>query len=123
MSNSQQQIEDLKKFRTKHETAYRRCSIATEARFNRIREQFPDEGPFRRELYPQHMQFFAAGAEETERCFMAANRIGKTRAGACEMTEPDGQVSAVVGRAPVHSSDRGLGSRVDVRDHARYRAG
>jgi phage terminase large subunit-like protein len=33
-----------------------------------------------------HTAFFAAGATEMERCFMAANRVGKTRAGACEMT-------------------------------------
>lgn len=41
---------------------------------------YPDTGPLRRELYPKHMQFFAAGAtsEGMERCMMAANRIGKT---------------------------------------------
>jgi len=47
---------------------------------------FPDEGPFRRELYPKQMEFFEAGATETERCFMAANRVGKTEAGAYELT-------------------------------------
>jgi phage terminase large subunit-like protein len=40
----------------------------------------------RRELYPKHLEFFAVGAGERERCFMAGNRVGKTRAGACEMT-------------------------------------
>jgi phage terminase large subunit-like protein len=39
---------------------------------------YPDEGPLRRELYPKHMEFFRAGEEFSERCFMAANRIGKT---------------------------------------------
>lgn len=39
---------------------------------------YPDEGPLRRELYPKHMEFFMAGADYRERCFMAANRIGKT---------------------------------------------
>lgn len=39
---------------------------------------YPDAGPLRRELYPKHMEFFAAGAEYRERCFLAANRIGKT---------------------------------------------
>lgn len=39
---------------------------------------FPDEGPLRRELYPKHMEFFAAGAIYRERCAMAANRVGKT---------------------------------------------
>jgi len=55
---------------------------------------YPDSGPLRRELYPRHMQFFAAGGEhdpiETwcpegcngephrERLVLAANRVGKT---------------------------------------------
>jgi len=47
---------------------------------------FPATGEFRRELYPRHVEFFTAGAEYTERCFMAANRIGKTVSGAFEMT-------------------------------------
>jgi phage terminase large subunit-like protein len=62
---------------------------------------FPDHGKYRRELYPKHLRFFAAGGQHTpmppdcppdcdgsphrERCFMAANRIGKTTAGAYEM--------------------------------------
>ncbi len=47
---------------------------------------FPDEGPHRRELYPKHLRFFAAGATFRERAFVAANRIGKTECGAYEMT-------------------------------------
>lgn len=39
---------------------------------------FPDVGPYRRELYARHLEFFAAGAEHRERLFMAANRVGKT---------------------------------------------
>jgi len=42
---------------------------------------YPAEGDFRRELYPKHMEFFAAGAEYRERLFVAANRVGKTLAG------------------------------------------
>lgn len=41
-------------------------------------DYYPDNGPLRRELYPKHMEFFRAGADFRERCFMAANRIGKT---------------------------------------------
>lgn len=63
----------------------RRQSITTNPDYNRIDQMFPDTGEFRRELYPRHMEFFAAGDIHSERCFMAANRIGKTRAGACEM--------------------------------------
>lgn len=63
---------------------------------------YPDEGPLRRELYAQHMQFFAAGGvhepmptcpigcdgmPHSERLFLAANRIGKTEgAGGYETT-------------------------------------
>lgn len=39
---------------------------------------YPETGPLRRELYPKHLEFFRAGATFRERCFMAANRIGKT---------------------------------------------
>lgn len=48
---------------------------------------YPEVGPLRRELYPRHMEFFNAGANYRERCFMAANRIGKTEgAGGYETT-------------------------------------
>lgn len=39
---------------------------------------YPDDGPLRRELYPKHMAFFAAGATEYDRCMLAANRVGKS---------------------------------------------
>ena len=39
---------------------------------------YPETGPLRRELYPRHMAFFAAGAEHRERLMLAANRVGKT---------------------------------------------
>ena len=35
---------------------------------------FPLEGPFRRDLYPKHIEFMSAGIEHKERCFQAANR-------------------------------------------------
>lgn len=50
-------------------------------RYNQLQRYFPDTGPLRRELYVKHMQFFAAGATARERCFMAANRVGKTEGG------------------------------------------
>jgi len=37
-------------------------------------------------LYPKHLEFFAAGARFKERLFMAANRVGKSEAGAYEVT-------------------------------------
>lgn len=54
---------------------------------NKIQSFYPDEGPLRRELYPRHMEFFRAGAQYRERCFLAANRIGKSEgAGGYETT-------------------------------------
>lgn len=44
-------------------------------------DYFPDEGPLRRELYPQHLEFFKLGEQFDTRCFMAANRVGKTEGG------------------------------------------
>jgi hypothetical protein len=45
---------------------------------NKMLSFYPDTGPLRRELYPKHMAFFAAGREYQERAMVAANRIGKT---------------------------------------------
>jgi hypothetical protein len=47
---------------------------------------FADAGPLRRELYQKHLEFFQAGAQYKERLYMAANRVGKTVAGAFEAT-------------------------------------
>lgn len=53
----------------------------------RFFDYYPDEGPLRRELYPKHMEFFAAGKVHRERAAMAANRVGKTEGiGAYEVT-------------------------------------
>jgi phage terminase large subunit-like protein len=46
---------------------------------------YPDTGPLRRDLYPKHMEFFAAGAIHQERAFIAGNRVGKTYAGCYEV--------------------------------------
>lgn len=55
-------------------------------KYNQIETYFPDEGQFRRELYHKHISFFASGADYRERIFIAANRVGKTIAGAYEVT-------------------------------------
>lgn len=47
-------------------------------RRNKLSRYYPAEGPLRRELYPRHMAFFAAGKEYRERAMLAANRVGKT---------------------------------------------
>lgn len=51
---------------------------------NKVKQYFPDEGPLRRELYKKHIEFFEAGKYYIERLLMAANRVGKTLAGAYE---------------------------------------
>jgi phage terminase large subunit-like protein len=66
-------------------------------RFGLFENLFPDETTsgkrftyFARHLYPRHMEHFTAGKIYRERCFMAANQIGKTTAGcwedACHLT-------------------------------------
>lgn len=56
------------------------------AKFNKFANLFPDEGLHPRASYPKHLEFFEAGRKYRERCFMAANRVGKTVAGAYETT-------------------------------------
>ena len=51
-----------------------------------LTQWFLDEGPFRYQAYPKHMEFFKQGANNTERLFMAANRVGKSVGGAYEAT-------------------------------------
>lgn len=51
------------------------------ARRNKIWSYFPDEGPYRRELYPKHMEFIECTLTDEEILFMAANKIGKTDLG------------------------------------------
>lgn len=52
---------------------------------NRISEYYPDTGPLRRELYPKHLDFFAAGRRHRERLAIAGNRTGKTTMAAYEV--------------------------------------
>ena len=53
---------------------------------NKIARYFQATGDRRRELYPKQIEFFEAGARFKERLFMAANRVGKSQAGAFEVT-------------------------------------
>jgi phage terminase large subunit-like protein len=41
---------------------------------------------YSRDRYPKHIEFFDAGATYRERCFLAANRVGKSTCGAYETT-------------------------------------
>lgn len=51
------------------------------ARMRKFYEYFPETGPYRRELYQKHMEFFRLGYDHSERIFMAANRVGKSESG------------------------------------------
>lgn len=51
---------------------------------NAIAKYFPETGQYRRELYPKHLEFFAAATTCRERAFIAGNRTGKTTAGTYE---------------------------------------
>lgn len=51
------------------------------AKRRKILTYFPDEGPLRRELYAQHIEFFRLGKDFKTRGFMAGNRVGKTEGG------------------------------------------
>lgn len=57
-------------------------ALLTEAERRRSRRKidtyYPDDGPLRRDLYPRHLEFFAAGDQHRERLMLAANRVGKT---------------------------------------------
>jgi phage terminase large subunit-like protein len=67
-----------------------RAAIEAELRWraeHKLESYYPETGPLRRELYVKHMECFESGARFTERCFMAANRVGKSEGvGAYEMT-------------------------------------
>lgn len=64
----------------------RRALDAKRAKTVGVETLFPDTGPYARTHYPRHLEFFAAGAQHRERMLLAANRVGKTLAGAYEMT-------------------------------------
>jgi phage terminase large subunit-like protein len=50
-------------------------------RQNKIAKLFPDEGRYRRELYPKHMEVIAATLTSNQVAFIAANKIGKSELG------------------------------------------
>lgn len=56
-----------------------------EIHYNKFSVMFPNTGPYAREFYQKHVAFMAAGVDFMERAFIAANRTGKTTAGAYEM--------------------------------------
>lgn len=47
---------------------------------------YPETGPYRRELYRKHLEFFAEGKLHNERALLGGNRTGKSSVGAYEAT-------------------------------------
>lgn len=60
--------------------AHQLAEIRLRAR-NKIDRMFPDEGPYRRELYPKHLEVIRATASYNQVAFIAANKIGKSELG------------------------------------------
>jgi phage terminase large subunit-like protein len=58
--------------------------LADEQKYNKLANYLPDEGEFKRSLYPKHVDFFNAGSEYRERFFVSGNRVGKSEAGTAE---------------------------------------
>lgn len=64
--------------------------VINEEKYKKFYQLFPDTGPFRRELYKKHLEFFAAGARYRERGFIAGNRIGKEQPYSAKILTPTG---------------------------------
>lgn len=47
---------------------------------------YPDDGPFARDRYAKHVEFFDLGATKPYRCLIGGNGVGKSLAGAYETT-------------------------------------
>ncbi len=56
-----------------------------ELKYNKLKYRFPETGPYRKELYPKHIEFMYAGKHFMQRLLAGANRTGKTETGGTEM--------------------------------------
>lgn len=91
-----------------HQVALLRQLERTRAR-RKFWTYYPEVGALRRELYAQHMEFFKLGSVVPTRCFMAANRVGKTEgAGGYEL------VCHLTGRYPDWWQGRRFSTAVDA---------
>jgi hypothetical protein len=55
--------------------------VANDEKYNKFKNMFPEEGPFRIELYPKHKTFFSAGAKYRERGFIVATELENQKQG------------------------------------------
>jgi phage terminase large subunit-like protein len=86
---------DLLPLQTRQHYAALAATMSRRLQQRQFFELFPDEDRldldgtvlvYARRHYPKHVEFFEAGASYRERCFLAANRVGKTITGAFEVT-------------------------------------
>jgi phage terminase large subunit-like protein len=60
--------------------------LSDRRKYYKLDFMYPEEGPFRKSLYPKHMEFMEAGAHHLIRGFFAGNGVGKTVCGGTEFT-------------------------------------
>jgi phage terminase large subunit-like protein len=60
-------------------------ALEEKLKYNKFDSMFPNDGRFKRDLYPKHLSFFKAGKKCSKRLLAGGNRVGKTFAGAYEM--------------------------------------
>lgn len=58
--------------------------LADKHKYNKLEFMFPEKGPFRKELYKKHIEFFEKGKDHLIRAFIGGNGTGKTVLGAVE---------------------------------------
>jgi hypothetical protein len=85
---------------------------------------FPDEGPYRREWYPRHMEFLAAGAEFRERLFHGGqpHREDRNRRLRTDLSSHR-NLSGLVARQAILETDQRVGLRDNQWHDTRYRTG
>jgi phage terminase large subunit-like protein len=59
-------------------------ALNSHKKYNAIEYIFPDDGVYKRSLYPKHIEFLKRGKSFSRRAFIAANRIGKSMTGGAE---------------------------------------
>jgi phage terminase large subunit-like protein len=58
--------------------------LDTRLKYNKAKTYYPDTGPFRRALFPKHVQFMNNSLGFLERCMLGSNRSGKSETCAFE---------------------------------------
>ena len=70
--------ESIKRIKERLTKVKKQRNTQRRQRERKLLSYYPESGPLRREAYPKHMAFFAAGPRYRERLMMAANRSGNS---------------------------------------------